>query len=646
MHLTWSVPPGGGAPDIAIGMDFASPRLNLITLLRDAAEVEHALLVQYLYAAFSIKESYVSIRGVGWNTRSDLMGIAVSEMKHLFEVNKLLALLGTGPNFGRSDFPFKTDIYPFEFHLEPFGLASLARYIAAEAPADPELPDPYDAAAWSDALRLLGPRNHVNRLGSLYGQLLEVAGTLEDAALRGQCVTVLRRIQAEGEDWHFKSLLQILKRYRRELQSLPVDPRHPVLPVPSNPSALRGHPRALAQPELLRIAGLGNRHYWLLLGLLQLVFFELGSHDAPADDAARARSLGYMALAQEHMHGGLWPLGCWLAAKGGALPMDLLDLFSGARNPAEARDLVCELARESDALAKQLAQYTGDFKLPDTYNAALFAAVPARLAAIGKLTGAARPPSGAPARTVPAERRAQAAAFWKTYDAKFTQLAAQGELVEAARAAVGSLIPLYRQAAAGPAGPGDALGDRLAALVAARTVSFPTGPRPLASLVQLLASAQAALFLGEAALGAGARDLPPAAALAQAKETWADFFALLGTGELVSDGRGRHVIGAGNPPINAFFVWHVFNRAADRLDKSCPAGLWLEIGKCVGMAFALHLQVEPDEDDGPGSDMPLDALRAAAIAEWAGKSSWAEVESAIGRLVPELSAKQPQGGAP
>ena len=43
--------------------DFNDPYLELIRLLREAAEIEHDLMVQYLYGAFSLKPAYAELVG-------------------------------------------------------------------------------------------------------------------------------------------------------------------------------------------------------------------------------------------------------------------------------------------------------------------------------------------------------------------------------------------------------------------------------------------------------------------------------------------------------------------------------------------------------------------------------------------------------
>ena len=105
-------------------------------LLHAAAEVEHALMVQYLYAAYSLggpqvpsdKRPLVN----GW--RNTIISIAREEMAHLASVQNLLRFVGGPLNLDREDFPFRTGFYPFRFKLERLTKDSLAKYVYAEMP--------------------------------------------------------------------------------------------------------------------------------------------------------------------------------------------------------------------------------------------------------------------------------------------------------------------------------------------------------------------------------------------------------------------------------------------------------------------------------------------------------------------------------
>jgi hypothetical protein len=111
-------------------------RDHLIMLLTSGAEVEHALMVQYLYAAYSInadqpdKESRALVEG--W--RASILSVAREEMGHLLTVQNLLVLLGAPISFNREMMPWDHEFYPFPFSLEPLSEETLQCFIYAEMP--------------------------------------------------------------------------------------------------------------------------------------------------------------------------------------------------------------------------------------------------------------------------------------------------------------------------------------------------------------------------------------------------------------------------------------------------------------------------------------------------------------------------------
>jgi hypothetical protein len=158
-------------PDLSA---WRSPLDKAEILLESAAEVEHALMVQYLYAAYSLK-SPDDVTDPGQQAALDdssadswpqtLLAIAREEMGHLMTVQNLLALLGLPPNFEREDFPPRKDLYPFALHLEALSQQSLAKYVVAEAPAGAEGIEDIVAMAQASAGAA------INRVGVLYGLL-------------------------------------------------------------------------------------------------------------------------------------------------------------------------------------------------------------------------------------------------------------------------------------------------------------------------------------------------------------------------------------------------------------------------------------------------------------------------------------------
>src|SRR4051794_30078516 len=102
----------------------------LLVLLQMGASIEHALMVQYLYAAYSLRNDVEQARS--W--RETLLLIAREEMGHLLTVQNILALLGGPINIDREDYPFDTPFQAFPFQLERLTHGSLACYCYAEMP--------------------------------------------------------------------------------------------------------------------------------------------------------------------------------------------------------------------------------------------------------------------------------------------------------------------------------------------------------------------------------------------------------------------------------------------------------------------------------------------------------------------------------
>src|SRR5258706_16148672 len=103
---------------------FLEKRLRLVALLTEAAELEHALSCQYLYAGFTLKNEYAegevsyeeaeSLRR--W--KGEMMLIARQEMEHLGLVSNLLTAIGEAPYFWRPDFPTPKRYYPLHLKCE------------------------------------------------------------------------------------------------------------------------------------------------------------------------------------------------------------------------------------------------------------------------------------------------------------------------------------------------------------------------------------------------------------------------------------------------------------------------------------------------------------------------------------------------
>ena len=113
---------------------------HLVMLLHIGAEIEHSLMVQYLYAAYSLGGEQVpsNKRPLVRHWRDHILAVAKEEMGHLLTVQNVLTLLGAPINLLRRDLPWDILFYPFPFQLEPFSLESVACYTYAEMPSEAE----------------------------------------------------------------------------------------------------------------------------------------------------------------------------------------------------------------------------------------------------------------------------------------------------------------------------------------------------------------------------------------------------------------------------------------------------------------------------------------------------------------------------
>src|SRR4051794_2866107 len=136
-HLLGEAPHAPHAHTLPLHDPPLAPHDEAVFLLHIAAEVEHALMVQYLYAAYSLKKPEdlpKERQAIVRRWRKTLLGIAREEMGHLITVQNLLRLIGGPLVLEREDYPFRGDLYPFHFRLEPVSKESLSKYIVAEMP--------------------------------------------------------------------------------------------------------------------------------------------------------------------------------------------------------------------------------------------------------------------------------------------------------------------------------------------------------------------------------------------------------------------------------------------------------------------------------------------------------------------------------
>jgi CDGSH-type Zn-finger protein/uncharacterized Fe-S cluster protein YjdI len=123
-------------------------REELIYLLCEAAEFEHAVMCTYLYAMWSLKreasegvtaEELAAIER--W--RLLLRQVAREEMLHLCLVNNMLAALGSAPHLWKPEFPVRPGRFPADvvMKLMPFSAAALDHFLYIERPEGVAIPD-------------------------------------------------------------------------------------------------------------------------------------------------------------------------------------------------------------------------------------------------------------------------------------------------------------------------------------------------------------------------------------------------------------------------------------------------------------------------------------------------------------------------
>ncbi len=352
----------------AIVRDFVNPYLELLRLLREAAEIEHALMLQYLFCAFSLRDPYSDLAGYGSVTPDNMIGVAIQEMQHLSAVNRLLVALGSCPHLDRQDFPYEPDIYPFNFQLEPLSKTALAKYVYTEAPADifnNSVSRNKEDKAFADSVLVeLGAGSKANQVGSLYQSVLdmlaEVAGmpdgplTADEAA---KWKEELVRIMVEGQTDHFNFFRNTFEAKhpafggKTNAWSLsPADVKYPSHNIAWNPTAYIGHPNQIETPQALVLAWLGNLHYWISLSTLDFAY-------RTGDDGAINHATAQMTSA-------LWPIATELPRHQAGIPFDPLSMgYALGANPKQTKRIIAAFGKEALSFAELI-----EHRLPENYD--------------------------------------------------------------------------------------------------------------------------------------------------------------------------------------------------------------------------------------------------------------------------------------
>jgi hypothetical protein len=353
--------------------DFADPYLELIRLLREAAEIEHDLMVQYLYGAFSLKPAYADLVGTIQPGSRSFLGVTIEEMQHLGAVNRLLVELDAAPVLSRQDFPYENDIYPFAFELAPLSRVSLAKFTYCEA-----APDAFTGvrAAGNGSSQLLDQLKisldgsiAPNHVGHLYDAVIETLREVKNAGAANidfdAWLEDLENIKSQGEVGHFEFFESVYMGKHPILSMTPgvwslatSDARHPCYEIPVNPTAYLGHTNSIEDPDLRALAWLGNLNYWCMLSLL--------------DTGYRRNSSVEQALARAVMMGPLMSIAQQLPAKGAAVPFDPLSMgFEPGLSAAAEHRFTQLMLTETRDFARSIEHLLPTNFTPDLYDQVL-----------------------------------------------------------------------------------------------------------------------------------------------------------------------------------------------------------------------------------------------------------------------------------
>jgi len=326
-------------------------REALIYMLCEAAELEHGLMCQYLFAAFSLKqgrdegltaEELDAVRR--W--RRVISHVATQEMLHLALVQNLLAAIGAAPHLNRPKLPTPARHFPagVTLTLVPFGEPALCHFMFLERPEGMKLegakgidapiheampllakgdivPQMQDFATVGHLYRSIeqgiarlaekfGERNlfvgarHVQATSAHFGWS-ELAPVTDLASAQQAIDTILEQGEGARGHWehaHFGQFVQILDEYRQMTTANPdFQPARPVIFATVRPSE---HDESVPRIGDRITAGcddLLNVSYEILLQILARFF----GHTEETDDQLATLSKAALAL----MLGAIRPLG-------------------------------------------------------------------------------------------------------------------------------------------------------------------------------------------------------------------------------------------------------------------------------------------------------------------------------------------------
>jgi hypothetical protein len=181
----------------------------VVLLLHVAAGIEHELMVQYLYAAYSLGGDQVpgDQREMVQTWRRNLLAIAKEEMGHLLTVQNILTVLGAPITWERGNFAWSSQYFPLrKLELSPLTMESLSCYVYSEAPAKTAaVTNRYYGIPVEEVNRIIEQVREAvgrtpHRVEELYGKIVNIIKNPElipDSAFHAETYP----IQASWEEW-------------------------------------------------------------------------------------------------------------------------------------------------------------------------------------------------------------------------------------------------------------------------------------------------------------------------------------------------------------------------------------------------------------------------------------------------------------
>ena len=298
-------------------------REALVYTLGKAAELEHLVMLQYLFAAFSLKQDVseglsTDALAAVQRWRTTLLNIGEQEMLHLALVQNLLTAVGAAPRLARPNFPMPAYSYPAGVRIEllPFGEAALRHFAFLERPDGMDIDDAegFEAIAQAVALphdeedEIVPHLQEFDTIGQLYRSIQaglehladrlgperlfigpanaqateehfrwpELVAVTDLSSARQAIDTIVEQGEGARGDWrdaHFGRLLAVLDEYLELKRTDPdFQPTRPVVAANVRQQATGVVVPLISDPGTTRCMDLLNVTYEVLLQLLSRYF--------------------------------------------------------------------------------------------------------------------------------------------------------------------------------------------------------------------------------------------------------------------------------------------------------------------------------------------------------------------------------------